>query len=160
MKVLFLHGLESGPRGHKARYLAEHFEALTPGMDTRDREGCLQVQREAIASFAPDVIVGSSFGGALAVALLARGDWKGPTLLLAQACVYFFPDLALPAGVPVLLVHGTRDEIISIEASRHLALTGSPDLVRLIEVDDDHRLGSLLLGDRLADLVREVAAPR
>jgi pimeloyl-ACP methyl ester carboxylesterase len=59
--------------------------------------------------------------------------------------------------VPVLLVHGTRDHIVDIEGSRRLARTGSPDLVRLVEVDDDHRLGSLLVGDRLADLVREVA---
>lgn len=159
MRVLFLHGLESGPGGNKSRYLAERFEALTPAMDTSHLENCVQTQREAIASFTPEVVVGSSFGGALAVALLARGHWTGPTLLLAQASAFFFPGLDLPAGARVLLVHGTRDTIVDLEGSRRLARTGTPALVRLVEVDDDHRLGTLLVGERLADLVREVAAP-
>ncbi len=158
MRVLFMHGLESSPRGDKAVYLARHFEALTPAMDTGDFQACLEQQTAAIAEFRPDVVVGSSFGGALAVLLLVQGRWAGPTLLLAQASARFDPALRLPEGVPVLLVHGTRDDVIGIEGSRRLAATGTPERVRLVEVDDGHRLGTLLTTDRLADLVREVAA--
>ena len=57
-----------------------------------------------------------------------------------------------------MIVHGLRDAVVSIESSRHLASTGSPKLVRLVEVDDEHRLSSLLDNDRLASLVREVAS--
>ena len=70
-KVLFIHGLEGSPQGSKARLFDAHFDALTPAMDTQDFAGCVEVQREAIKSFRPDVLVGSSFGGAIAVALLA-----------------------------------------------------------------------------------------
>lgn len=158
MRVLFMHGLESSPQGNKARYLARHFEVYTPAMNTGDFPACLEQQAAAIAEFRPDVVVGSSFGGALAVLLLVRGVWAGPTLLLAQASARFDPTLELPENVPVLLVHGTRDDVIDMEGSRRLARTGTPGRVRLVEVDDGHRLDSLLATDRLADLVREVAS--
>jgi hypothetical protein len=32
MKVLFVHGLESGVNGNKARYLREHFDTNVPAM--------------------------------------------------------------------------------------------------------------------------------
>lgn len=48
-------------------------------------ETCYEQQREALHAFRPDVVIGSSFGGAMAQLLLARGQWAGPTLLLAPA---------------------------------------------------------------------------
>ena len=149
-RVQFIHGLESSPRGSKARVLALHFEAVTPEMDTSDFEACVGLQAGVLADFRPDVLVGSSFGGAVAVALLDRRLWRGPTLLLAQAAVRRDPRASLPGGVPVWLVHGLRDSTIDPLDSRVLAATGSPECVRIIEVDDDHALhasvadGSLL----------------
>jgi len=157
-RVQFLHGLEGSPQGAKARLLGLHFETLAPAMDTSDFEACLRVQREAIASFRPDLLVGSSFGAALAVALLARGDFRGPTLLLAQAALRLDPAARLPEGVRVWLVHGLRDELIDPEESRRLAATGTPGLVRLLEVDDDHPLRELVASGRLAELVRALWA--
>ena len=105
IRVQFAHGLESSPQGNKARLLAAHFTALIPSMDTRDFEGCVEVHARALEVFHPNLLVGSSFGGAVAVALLMRGLYKGPTLLLAQAAVRYFPEAALPRDVPVTLVH-------------------------------------------------------
>ena len=158
MRVLFIHGLESSPKGTKAVYLDKEFEALTPAINTGDFAACMAQQTAAIETFCPDVVVGSSFGGLVAVQLLASGAWRGPTLLLAQASFRLDPDASLPEGVPVLLVHGTRDEVIPVEHSRRLATTGTPKLVRYVEVDDTHRLLSLIETGLLADYVREVAA--
>ena len=158
MRVLFIHGLVSSPQGTKARYLAERFQALTPAMNTGDFAACLEQQREAIASFQPDVVVGSSFGGAVLYSLLRSGVWRGPSLFLAQAALKLDPHASLPAGVPVLLVHGTGDDVIPIAHSRRLAATGDPGHVRLLEVDDGHRLLSLVESDRLAELIRELGA--
>lgn len=158
MRVLFIHGLESSPNGNKARYLAERFEAHTPAMNTGDWIGCLQQQKEAIRSFQPDVVVGSSFGGAVLVELLRQGAWTGPTLLLAQAALKFNPEARLVEGVRVLLVHGSSDDVVPPEHSRRLAETGDAELVELLEVEDDHRLTELVASDRLAELVRQVAA--
>jgi pimeloyl-ACP methyl ester carboxylesterase len=158
MRVLFVHGLMSSPQGTKAVYLAERFEARTPAMEVGDFMGCVRQQAEEIRTFQPDVVIGSSFGGAVVLALLAQGHWTGPTLLLAQAAVKMDPDARLPEGLPVLLVHGTRDAVVPVEHSRRLAKTGSPGRVRLLEVDDTHRLVGLVETDRLADLVREARA--
>jgi len=152
LKVQLIHGLEGSPQGPKAEYLARRFELLAPAMDTGDFEGALATQAAALAEFRPDVLVGSSFGGAVAVALLQRGLWRGPTLLLAPAVSHFGVAATLPAGACVTVVHGTRDAICSIEVSRALARAGGA--VRLVEVDDEHRLGSLLEGEAFADFVR------
>jgi pimeloyl-ACP methyl ester carboxylesterase len=157
IRVQFAHGLESSARGTKARVLAEHFDAVTPEMDTADFEACVAAHADALRGFRPDVLVGSSFGGAVAVELLTRGLWRGPTLLLAQAAVRLRGDARLPEGVAVWLVHGLRDETIDPEDSRRLAATGSPQRVRLIEVDDDHRLARSVAGGRLVEWVRDLA---
>ena len=158
LRVLFIHGLEGSPQGAKARFLAEHFDAHTPAMDTSDFAGCVAQQARAIAEFGPDVVVGSSFGGAVLVKLLADGAWSGPSLLLAQAARHFGGDVALPEGVAVTLVHGTRDDVVDIEGSRALARTGTPERVELIEVDDGHRLQTLVDDGSLAERVRAVFA--
>jgi hypothetical protein len=87
LRVQFIHGLEGSPQGNKARLLARHFETLTLAMDTSDFEACVEVQTDALATFRPDLLVGSSFGAAVAVELLQRGLWRGATLLLAQAAL-------------------------------------------------------------------------
>ncbi len=160
LKVLFIHGLESSPQSTKAGILAEHFVSLTPGMQTDDFEACVAQQHRAIEEFEPDVLVASSFGGAVAVALLQRGLWRGATLLLAQAALRRGQACELPEDVVIWLVHGIHDEIVDPEDSRRLASSGSPELVRLIEVDDDHVLKASVGDGSLVRWVREIAAAR
>lgn len=139
-RVQFIHGLEGSPKGAKARQIADAFDAVTPAMETSNFEASVDAQSAALHDFRPDVLVGSSFGGAVAVALLRRELWRGPTLLLAQAALHYDPRARLPGDVTVWLVHGTRDDLIDAGQSRRLASTGNPDRVRLLEVDDDHAL--------------------
>jgi alpha-beta hydrolase superfamily lysophospholipase len=160
LRVQFIHGLESSPQGAKAQLFARHFEARTPAMNTHDFAGSVEVQAAALREFDPHVLVGSSYGGAIAVALLQRGDWRGPTLLLAHAALKCGLAPVLPEGVPIWLVHGTRDEIIDPEDSRLLARAGSPERVRLIEVDDVHALHTTVEDGRLVAWVEELATAR
>ena len=157
LRVQFIHGLEGSPQGTKAQLLSRHFDTLTPAMDTSDFEACVAVQSDALAVFRPNVLVGSSFGAAVAVALLQRGLWRGATLLLAQAALRRGARADLPPGVPIWLVHGLRDELIDIEDSRRLAAAGAPEWVMLHEVDDDHPLHETVASGRLVELVRELA---
>ena len=156
IRVHFIHGLEGSPSGSKARLLARHFEAVTPAMDTSDFEGCAALL--AAGGPAPDVLAGSSFGGAVAVALLQRGHWSGPTLLLAPAALLYGLPAELPPGVPVWIAHGSGDDLVPPEHSRRLAAAGDPAHVRLIEVDDDHSLHASVEDGSLVDWVRGLAA--
>ena len=155
LRVLFIHGLESNPQGAKARFLAAHFEALTPAMDTSDFTACVAAQAAAIEQFSPHVVVGSSFGGGVAVALLAQRLWRGPTVLLAPATTLLGLAPVLPADLAVTVVHGVHDAVVPLADSRALAASGTPALVRLLEVDDEHRLQTLVDSGQLAALVVE-----
>jgi predicted esterase len=155
IRVQFAHGLESHPQGNKARLFAAHFTALTPSMNTRDFESCIEVHARALEAFRPNVLVGSSFGGAVVMALLMRGLYQGATLLLAQAALRYFPDAKLPTGVRVMLVHARQDDVIPFADSARLARTGSPELVTLLARDDDHALSTLCSSGELATLVAE-----
>jgi len=156
-RVQLAHGLEGSPQGTKARLLAGSFDARTPAMDTSDFEACVALHARTAVDFRPHVLVGSSFGGAVALALLQRALWRGPTLLLAPAWRSLGLPPELPDGVPVRIVHGRRDELVPPEDSRTLAKAGSPDRVRLLEVDDDHPLRETASRGDLLDWVRELA---
>lgn len=157
--VHFIHGLEGSPHGNKARVLAAHFDAETLAMNTSDFEQCVALHAERLRSRPPDVVIGSSFGGAVAVALLQIGAWTGPTLLLAQAALRRGLPPDLPVGVRVWLVHGTGDDVISIEDSRLIAQANRRPEVRLVEVDDDHSLHESTANGALVAWVRDITRP-
>jgi hypothetical protein len=160
LRVLFIHGQEGSPQGSKARALAAAFDATTPLMDTSNFEACVAQQAEAIRRFQPDVVVGSSFGGAVAVALLQREAWNGPTLLLAQAAQRLGVRGRLPVGARVWMVHARGDDVVPIADSRHLARSGTPGWVRLVEVDDDHALHDFVASGKLVETVEALWASR
>lgn len=96
------------------------------------------VARTALQAFEPDVVVGFSWGGALACRLLAEGLWSGPTLLLAPASTKLLtvmgrPALPIPLPKKVRIVHSRADTVIPIEHSRALCRAAA---VELHEVDE------------------------
>lgn len=151
--LFFLHGLESGPGGLKARTLEARFPQLvvpTLGRDPWSRHDFLlpRIPRDC-------VLVGSSLGGLSALLLardLAPGHLAG-MLLIAPAVGFCDPayrtpellelvaELVVPAGLPTVILAGLRDVVIPIEAIRDL-VRRSPGTCRLHELDDEHRLNS------------------
>ena len=157
-KVQFIHGLEGSPKGAKSVYLQDRYETTILAMDTSDFAACVAQQQRELERFMPDVLVGSSFGGAVALKLVQQGAHRGPTLLLAPAAANFQVARELPPDVSVTIVHGTADDIIDVGDSRVLARSGSPGRVQLIETDDSHRLESLLSTGKLGQIIDELAA--
>ena len=158
-RILFLHGLESSPSGTKARWFARHYEAYTPALTTGEWPVAFAQAKAAIAEFKPELVVGSSYGGAQLLALLQAGAWKGPCVFIAQAGVRLGVGTELPPGTRAILLHGTADEVVPIDGSRVLALSGG-DNVELWEIEGgDHRLEQCLDDGTLARAIARVLSP-
>ncbi len=149
MKILFLHGLESGPHGTKFHALREMFgEVVSPDCTgVTDESSRLAIIEQVVdAAEAPFLVVGSSMGGLMAL-LLQRSRPEAVAGMVLCA-----PALHRPAAVglsavnlpPTVIVHGRRDVVVPIEGSRSFG-------VPLVEVEDDHRLNR-----SLPRLLREV----
>ena len=68
MKILFLHGWQSKPGGLKPTYLAQHgHEVINPALPDEDFAAAVRIAEQELARGQPDVIVGSSRGGAVAM---------------------------------------------------------------------------------------------
>jgi hypothetical protein len=65
MKILFLHGLQSVPGGVKPTYLARHgHETFNPKLPDEDFAEAVKITQAEFDKHQPDVVVGSSRGGA------------------------------------------------------------------------------------------------
>mmetsp|Transcript_105740 Transcript_105740/g.309297 ORF Transcript_105740/g.309297 Transcript_105740/m.309297 type:complete len:222 (-) Transcript_105740:62-727(-) len=138
-------------------------------------QACVEVHRHALATAAvqPDVLVGSSWGGAVAAALLADGAWRGPAVLLCPALRKkerwgwgplegdaHAADSVLRglAAAPEdsrrrwLIVHGDADQTVPLEDSQEMArLAGIP--LEVVE-GGSHGLSAPTADGRLAAWIR------
>jgi len=68
MKILFLHGWQSTPGGLKPTYLKDHgHQVLNPSLPDDDFDAAVRIAQAEFDQRQPDVVVGSSRGGAVAM---------------------------------------------------------------------------------------------
>ncbi len=133
MRILFLHGWKSVPGGVKPKYLLDHgCEVINPKLDDEDFDRALRTAQAAFDMNHPDVIVGSSRGGAVAMNVQA-GDT--PRVLLCPAWKKWGAVKTVMSGT--IILHSRDDEVIPYEHSIELAEASG---ATLIEVGKDHRL--------------------
>ena len=133
MKVLFLHGWRSVPGGVKPTYLKDHgHEVINPALDDDDFEAAVRSAQNAFEKHQPDVVVGSSRGGAVAMNIDVGSI---PLVLLCPAWKKWGTATTVKPGTTIL--HSRADDVIPFADSEELA-KGSG--ARLIEVGSDHRL--------------------
>jgi hypothetical protein len=136
MKILFLHGWQSVPGGLKPTYLASHgHEVINPRLDDEDFERALATAQAEFDSHRPDVVVGSSRGGAVAMNISA-GDT--PLVLLCPAWRHWGKATTVPPGTRIL--HARLDEVIPFADSEALVRNSGLPQEALIETGNDHRL--------------------
>lgn len=148
--------------GWRARYPHWVASALARSFET-----CVQIACDSVHDAEAAVLVGSSWGGAVAAELLTRGVWRGPTILLAPAIAAVYrktqrADAAahlsrlreLSATVPILIFHDPADETIPHADSESLAAGSSIEL-RSVSAGG-HRLMQLLERGTLAAAIHSL----
>src|SRR3954453_13241742 len=136
MTILFLHGWHSIPGGLKPSYLIEHgHEVINPALDDDDFDDSVRTAQAEYDHHRPDVIVGSSRGGAVAMNLESVST---PLVLLCPAWRRWGKVTSVKPGTVIL--HSESDDVIPIAESRELVqVSGLPESA-LVVVGTDHRL--------------------
>src|SRR5262249_21276469 len=136
MRILFLHGWTSKPGGVKPTYLASHgHEVLNPALPDEDFEAALRIAQDLVDRHHPDVIVGSSRGGAVAMNLDAA---RTPLVLLCSAWKRWGTARRVKPGTVIL--HSEQDDVVPIADSRELLRNSLLPESALVIVGRDHRL--------------------
>ena len=133
-KILFLHGLESLPGGSKVRYLeGRGYEVLNPFLPKDSWERSVDIAQRYVDEEKPSIIVGSSRGGAVAMAV----DPGAARLVLVAPAWKRFGCAPACLNRDTIVIHSPKDDIVDYENSVELSdLYG----VRLISAGECHRM--------------------
>ena len=136
MRILFLHGWTSVPGGLKPTCLKDHdHEVINPALDDDHFEQAVQTAQAEYEQCKPDVIVGSSRGGAVEMNIESKDT---PLVLLCPAWKNWGTVTKLKPNSVIL--HSRQDDVIPFSDSEELVANSGLPPETLIEVGDDHRL--------------------
>ena len=133
MKILFLHGWQSVPGGVKPTYLKDHgHEINNPKLPDEDFDGAVKIAQAEFDTHKPQVVVGSSRGGAVAMNI---NSGEAKLVLLCPAWKRHGTAKTVKPGTVIL--HSRADDVVPFADSEELARSSG---ARLIEVGTNHRL--------------------
>ncbi len=151
MTILFLHGWQSTPGGVKPTYLkGRGHTVLNPHLPDNDFELAVGIAQAVYGRHQPDVVVGSSRGGAVAMNMDAAA---APLVLLCPAWKTWGTATTVKPGTVIL--HSRSDESVPFADSEELARNSGLPPGALIEVGSEHRLAD---EQSLAAMLRAVEA--
>jgi uncharacterized protein len=137
MKVLFLHGWTSKAGGLKPSYLIrkEGHDVLNPALPDEDFEESVRIAEREFKEHSPDVIVGSSRGGAVAMNM-ESGDI--PLVLLCPAWKKWGQANSVKENT--IILHSVEDDVVPYQDSEELVENSHPIVPTLAQVGHSHRL--------------------
>jgi len=136
MKILFLHGWRSVPGGVKPTFLKDHgHTVINPPLDDDDFAAALRTAQFEFDKHQPEVVVGSSRGGAVAMNI---NSGNARLVLLCPAWKNRGTARTVKPGTAIL--HSRADDVIPFADSEELVRTSGLPASALIEVGTDHRL--------------------
>lgn len=151
MITLFLHGWNSVPGGAKPTYLKDHGHTIiNPALPHEDFAEAVRVAQVEFDKHQPQVIVGSSRGGAVAMNMNSGG---AKLVLLCPAWKKY--GTATTVKSDTVILHSRADEVVPFADSEQLVKNSGLPASALIEVGSDHRLADL---EPLEMLLRECRA--
>lgn len=136
MKILFLHGWQSVPGGVKPTFLIDHgHTVINPALDDDDFDAAVRMAQAKYNQHRPDVVVGSSRGGAVAMNIDSDDT---PLVLLCPAWKKWGTATKLKPNATIL--HSQRDDVVPYEHSEELVMNSGVPAPTLVELGNDHRL--------------------
>ena len=136
MKILFLHGYGSDPNGIRPTFLKQSgHEVAHPALPNGDFEESLRIAQRAFDQHQPDVVVGSSRGGAVAMNIDTP---QTPLVLIAPA--WRHRGAATTVKPATIILHSTNDDVVPIDDSRELLQRSGLREDRLHTVGENHRM--------------------
>src|SRR5262245_59142858 len=116
MKILFLHGWTSVPGGVKPTYLAQRgHEIINPKLPDEDFSRAVQIAQTEFDKHRPDVVIGSSRGGAVAMNI---DTGNIPLVLLCPAWKRWGMARTIKRNTTIL--HSRADDVIPFAESEEL----------------------------------------
>ncbi len=153
MKVLFLHGYGSDPNGIRPTFLKESgYEVVHPALPDDDFEASLRVAQQAFDRAQPDVVVGSSRGGGIAMNI-DSGDV--PLVLIAPGWRKWGTATTVKPGTVIL--HSDNDDVVPIEGSRELLRRSGLSDDHLVVAGENHRMVDKAAFDALLAAIERAA---
>ena len=150
--ILFLHGYGSDPNGIRPTFLEESgSEVVHPALPDDDFQQSLKIAQEAFDSRPPDVVVGSSRGGAVAMNIDTAAT---PLVLIAPAWKKW--NRATTVKARTLILHSENDNVVPIEGSRELLRQSGLPEQHLIVAGEDHRMTDRAAFDALLEAIERV----
>ena len=136
MKILFLHGWQSIPGGVKPTFLAQHgHEVINPKLPDDDFAEAVRIAQTEFDKHKPEVVVGSSRGGAVAMNIEFRDS---RLVLLCPAWKKYGTARSVKNGSVIL--HSWADDVVPFNDSEELIRNSGLPASALVEVGTDHRL--------------------
>ena len=136
VKILFLHGWTSTPGGLKPTSLKDHGQqVLNPALPDEDFDAAVRIAQAEFDRHDPDVVVGSSRGGSLAMNI---DSGETPLVLLCPAWKRWGSVTTVKPNTTIL--HSRSDDVVPFADSEELLRNGHLPNSTLIEVGSDHRL--------------------
>src|ERR1700689_293571 len=133
MTILFLHGWQSVPGGVKPAYLQNHgHTVINPKLPDDDFEEAVRIAQEEFDKHQPQVVVGSSRGGAVAMNINS-GDAR--LVLLCPAWKKLGTVKTVKPGTVIL--HSRVDDVVPFADSEELVKKSGLPATGLIEVGND-----------------------
>ena len=133
MTILFLHGWQSVPGGVKPTYLKDSgHTVINPQLPDKDFDEAVRIAQTEYDRHKPDVVVGSSRGGAVAMNLIS-----GATKLVLLCPAWKKWGKAKYVKPNTVILHSRADDVVPFADSEELARNSG---ATLIGVGNDHRL--------------------
>jgi len=145
--LVFIHGLESTAQGAKGQFFSQNF----PEMIIEDYTGNFITRMKKLNGILAGktnlIIVGSSYGGLMAVQYAMENESRMKKLILLAPALNL-PEFSFksykPLQLPVIIYHGINDNIVDPYIVKNISLKSFSTLEHHL-VADDHPLHKTFL---------------